>query len=44
MHVTSWGHLAGVFGTFSGRGPAPLGLLVDAACFTPVDQGNPGEC
>ena len=34
----------GVFTEFTGRGAAPLGILVDAACFTPVDEGNLGEC
>ena len=34
----------GVLTEYHGQGSAPLGVLVDAACFTPVDQGNLGEC
>jgi hypothetical protein len=34
----------GVLTEYDGQGSAPLGVLVDAACFTPVDQGNLGEC
>jgi hypothetical protein len=34
----------GVLTEYDGQGSAPLGVPADAGCFTPVDQGNLGEC